>query len=211
MLTLLAALAAVTAILADVRRRHPLFYVAKPLATVLILAGVASAVIGGSVYGRWIAGAGLLCLLGDLLLMGEGPRAFVAGLTAFLIAHLLFVVAFRSDGVYAPPTWSLAVATSGIIAAGAFARRAGRLHLAVATYAAALLAMFVCAAARDATWNTPATRAALAGAALFAVSDGVLAWRRFVRPFAGGQALTLATYYTALWLIVRSVPTGIHA
>jgi uncharacterized membrane protein YhhN len=47
--------------------------------------------------------------------------------------------------------------------------------------------------------------AALAGAILFTVSDGVLAWNRFRSPLPGAQALVLGTYWPAQWLIAWSV------
>jgi uncharacterized membrane protein YhhN len=208
LLSLLAALAALAAIAADWRSRHPLFYLAKPLATVLILSqGLSPALPPGEPYARWILAGGGFCLLGDLLLLGRGSRWFAAGLAAFLVGHLLLIFAFRDGGPYDPPSWSLALAASGIVAAAAVARRAGRLHTAVAVYAAALLAMLVCAAARDAAFAGAAgSRCALLGAGLFVLSDGVLAVRRFVRDFSGGQTITLASYYAALWLIVHSIP-----
>jgi uncharacterized membrane protein YhhN len=204
LLTALAVSSAVVTIAADGLYRRHAFYVAKPLTTVLILASAASAWSDGGSEARWIIGGGMLCLLGDVLLMRHGDRWFAAGLAAFLLAHLLFIAGLREGGPFDPPTWSLAVATSGIVAAGVVAQRAGRLHIAVAIYAAALLGMFVSAAARDAAFASSAAREAIIGAGLFVISDAVLGWRRFVQPFPGAQALTLATYYPALWLIVQS-------
>jgi uncharacterized membrane protein YhhN len=52
------------------------------------------------------------------------------------------------------------------------------------------------------------------GALLFCLSDGVLAWNRFARPFHAAQFVILTTYYSAqilitfkaIWLISR--PAG---
>ena len=43
--------------------------------------------------GLLIAGL-LLCLVGDIALLGTGNRAFVTGLCAFLLGHLAFVAGF---------------------------------------------------------------------------------------------------------------------
>ena len=42
------------------------------------------------------------------------------------------------------------------------------------------------------------------GAALFVLSDSLLAWNRFRNPFPAAQALIHATYFPAQWLIAIS-------
>jgi uncharacterized membrane protein YhhN len=46
---------------------------------------------------------------------------------------------------------------------------------------------------------------ALAGAALFAVSDTTLALNKFRRPFRLATVAVMATYYLAQWLLALSV------
>jgi uncharacterized membrane protein YhhN len=53
----------------------------------------------GSPFGRLLLLALALPWLGDLCLTGDGRRALVAGLTAFLLAHLAFSAAFAVRGV----------------------------------------------------------------------------------------------------------------
>jgi uncharacterized membrane protein YhhN len=53
--------------------------------------------------------------------------------------------------------------------------------------------------------HTAGTLAALVGAVLFVVSDSLLAFNRFVRPFRMAQPAVLSTYFFAQWLIARSV------
>ena len=47
--------------------------------------------------------------------------------------------------------------------------------------------------------------AAAAGAVLFLVSDTVLAWNRFVRPFPSGPVAVHVTYHLAQGLLVLSL------
>src|SRR6185436_2414977 len=95
-LAVAAALCAALAIAADwpdrPERRHRAFYLLKPLTTLLI-AGMAAAA-PGSAYQHWILLALALSLAGDVCLMFQGDRWFVAGLASFLLAHLAFVSAF---------------------------------------------------------------------------------------------------------------------
>jgi uncharacterized membrane protein YhhN len=81
----------------------------------------------------------------------------------------------------------------------------GRLRMPVTVYAAALLAMAWQAAERWMALGTTAALMAAAGAALFVVSDSVLAWGRFVRRHRYGQVIVLSTYFAAQWLIAMSV------
>jgi uncharacterized membrane protein YhhN len=125
----------------------------------------------------WLVLALTASLAGDVLLLP--PGRFVAGLAAFLLAHLAYLVAF----LQLPPegAW-LAL---GVIAALALAStvglrivRAARgvgLGSAVLAYIVAICLMAV-AATR--TGSPPA----IAGAWLFAASDAMLAWRLLVAP-----------------------------
>jgi uncharacterized membrane protein YhhN len=81
----------------------------KPAAT--ILAGVLCAVHGehtGATTAALLAFA--LCLAGDVFLLDEVDR-FVAGLAAFLLGHLAFVVASAIAG-FDHPWWGLVAAAS---------------------------------------------------------------------------------------------------
>lgn len=191
------AAAGLAAIVADRRGdKPPAFRVLKPLTTILVIALALLAPPGP--YPDWIAAALVLSLVGDVALLYEGNRAFVAGLSAFLLAHLAFAVAFLTGiepGL--PPAWIAAPLVAGLAYFGWLLPRTGRLRAPVAVYGLALLAMVVAAAMRPGSL-------ALTGAGLFLLSDSALAYRRFVRPFPGAQALVLATYWSAITLIALS-------
>jgi uncharacterized membrane protein YhhN len=158
---------------------------------------------------RGITTAQALSWAGDLALLRDGDRAFLAGLGAFAGAHLAYVHAFASDGdrLDAPLTPGVRAAAALLVTAAptmtfAAHRSSPGLAAPVAVYAALLAAMFGTASRLDTALDRTARRQVQAGAALFLVSDTLLATQRFllhthVRPletvvmatYAGGQAL----------------------
>ena len=201
-----AAISGLSAIAADWRgQRHALFYLAKPLTTVLILllAWVSLAALPG--YRLWIMAALACCLVGDLALMFAGTCCFVLGLSAFLIGHVLFIAAF----VTGLPLSPLFLPLPAVLGAGAFLLlaagyavwllpRTGRLQPAVLLYLTVLSLMVLAALLRSALGEHTADDWVLAGALLFALSDAVLAYRKFVAAPWWGQPVTLLTYYLAI-------------
>jgi uncharacterized membrane protein YhhN len=212
----LAAVAAVVDWVAVAREDTRLEYVAKP--AVLALLTVAAAVLPPThtdLVDRkwWFVAALACCLVGDVLLML--PRdLFVPGLVAFLVGHVLFIV-----GLLQPPspagTPPFAFSTTGLVVASlvaaaygavpatlifrALARDGGRAMIApVAVYLVAILTMAVLAA-------NVGVPAAATGAALFVVSDTVLALGRFVRPLPHGNVVVHVTYHLAQMLLVLSL------
>ncbi|HUR40064.1 MAG TPA: lysoplasmalogenase [Verrucomicrobiae bacterium] len=209
-LAVLAAISGTFAIAADRddrrERRHRAFYVLKPLTTVLIL-GIALAAAPESRAYQWgIAVALALSLAGDVFLMFEGDRFFLAGLGSFLLAHGVFAAAFL-QGIDAPelPGWLAAVV---FYAAGflfVLLPRAGKLKVPVLVYGLALAALVFSAAARNSAIGDDASRCAVIGALLFLLSDSALGWRRFVGRYPRAQAVILSTYWASIGLIAWSV------
>jgi uncharacterized membrane protein YhhN len=79
------------------------------------------------------------------------------------------------------------------------------LRIPAVLYAVALLAMAAQAASRAASRRDAAAILAAAGAALFVVSDSVLAFQRFRRPLDWGRVVVLGTYFVAQGGIALSV------
>jgi uncharacterized membrane protein YhhN len=161
----------------------------------------------------WFVAALACCLVGDVLLMLP-KDLFVPGLAAFLVGHALFI-----GGLLQPPSpqgvppfsfssWGLGVAALAVAAGEAvpaavlfrsLVRHGPRdLIPPVAVYVAAIATMVVLAV-------NVGVLAAAVGAALFLVSDTVLAWNRFVRPFRFGPVAVHVTYHLALGLLVLSL------
>lgn len=208
-LTSAAAVSGLFAIAADWHeRRHRSFYLLKPLTTVLILVIAALAPAESAIYRHWIVAGLLLSLAGDISLMftHAGKRWFMAGLGAFLLAHLAFVAAF-SQGIRVPqlPGWLALVAFYAAALLFVLLPRAGHLKIPVLLYGLVLAAMVFAAAARyEAAPGAPSLYALL-GALLFLLSDSLLGIRRFIAAYRYAQALILSTYWAAIGLIAWSV------
>jgi uncharacterized membrane protein YhhN len=208
------AVSAVVTIVATERRWQRGVYLFKPLTMGLIIALALRQDASVAGYKALII-AGLVCsLIGDVFLMLPRDR-FVAGLIAFLVAHLLYITAFvYFDGPGA--TWwiILPLAVYAAVLLRVLLPRVERpMKVPVIVYAAALLVMAWQAAERAvsllASDMTPflgvSGLLAAAGAALFVASDSALAVNRFVRQFRRADALVLGTYFAAQTLIALSI------
>jgi len=157
---------------------------------------------GGDPTAVWLLLALALCLVGDVMLLGDGPSRFVAGLAAFLLGHLAYVAAFVASGLAAP---ALAVVGLVVLVAslvlgrgilpGARAEGGPRLAGAVASYMAVIGAMVVTG------WATGRLVVGL-GASAFVVSDTVLALGRFVAEHRWTRIVVMVTYHLAQVLLV---------
>jgi len=181
-----------------------IFYVLKPLTMVLILL---TAILGGnalSVYKMMIIG-GLVCsLAGDIFLMLPTDR-FLAGLAAFLLAHICYITAFAAD-INSLSWWPLIpLIVWGIGFYLFISPSLGKIKIPVIVYIGIILVMTWLAWERWIQTGQIETLLVLIGAVLFAISDTILAANRFKGPYKPAQVLTLATYFAAQWLIASSV------
>jgi uncharacterized membrane protein YhhN len=168
----------------------------KPITTALLLA-----VIGWpeTTLARAVAVGVLFSLLGDILLISRTELAFLAGLGAFLLAHLAYIAGFVWSGA---AVWSLPVAPlAGLATALATAlllravwRGAGGMHGPVAVYGVVITAMVTAAFATLAGPSALAPLAAI-GSLLFYASDALLALNRFRRPIRHAPLLTVGLYW----------------
>jgi uncharacterized membrane protein YhhN len=190
--------------------RRRLEYVAKP-AVMVGLIGLAVSLTPGSSASdaarSWFVAALTFSLVGDVLLMLPRER-FVAGLDAFLLAHVSYIVGLL-----------VVIATTGLLVGGLVlgllvvgtvivlvgrpivrAVRGGRpgLVVPVIAYLAVISTMVVVACAT----GRPLT---IAGALLFYTSDAILAWDRFVGRRRWGRVATHVTYHTGQGLLVLSL------
>ena len=192
-----AALFAVGDWLAKARSRRALEYLCKPATLVALIAaaGLLDPAADAQTRRAWFVAALVFSLAGDVLLML--PRdLFVPGLAAFLVGHLCYLGGFWAHG---PTAVALAVAVVVVLVVIApLARRIltsiarggqpDELRVAVAAYMVVISAMLATALA---TGNVLAA----AGAVLFAASDSMIAWDRFVRSFAWAPVAIMVTYH----------------
>ena len=131
--------------------------------------------------GPWLlTGALVLSALGDLALSRSGARAFLAGLAAFALAHLCYVALFAASANGWPGGALLVLGVLALSTEAWLAPHTGGLRWPVRGYVVVICAMGGVAAA------LPGGLAlAGAGAALFILSDLVLAVQLFRMPAAG--------------------------
>jgi len=162
----------------------------------------------GSAYDGWIVAGLVLSFAGDLALVSRERRGFLAGLVAFLLAHVAYAIAFL--GVAWPlavPWVALAVIVAASLAAYLhFRPHLGTMRAPVAVYIAVISVMLAAAWTLAATRQDPFGWQVAAGATLFYLSDIAVARRRFT-PGAGfaTRAIGLPTYYVAQFLLALTI------
>lgn len=143
-----------------------------------------------------------LSALGDFYLALK-DKYFVPGLASFLAAHVAYLAAFLPRAQM-PEGIALVAILACVAAAGTFvatlAPRLGRLRVAVFAYFAVIMAMVAAALSiREASWMLGA------GAVIFALSDSLIAVRKFKTPFAGINEAIWLTYIAAQLMIAASL------
>jgi uncharacterized membrane protein YhhN len=195
----MAAVFAVADWVAVARGRKALEYVAKPATTILLLGVAATLVPEDETRRLWFLAALVLSLGGDVFLMLPRNR-FVAGLASFLLGHVAYVAGF---GLGEGWRWILGVAVVAAavgtpILRAVLGRGERELVGPVVAYMAVISVMVACALGTGDPW-------AAGGAALFMLSDSLIAWNRFVRPLAWAPVTIMVTYHLAQTGLVLSL------
>jgi uncharacterized membrane protein YhhN len=201
---LLTVVAAVIDWLAVYFRWFRIEYVFKPLTMVFLVIAASAADLGPAQ--PWIV-AGLVCgLAGDVALMlsdkGRTDPAFLAGLGAFLVGHVAYIIGFLQQGVRGVDLVAGLLVIAGLFALvmpailrGASAQSGSSFAALVAAYGAVAGIMAVLAA------GTGLVAVAIGGG-LFAASDSLLGYQRFVRTVPYGDLVVIVTYHAAQFLFV---------
>ena len=169
----------------------------KPLTSSAFLA---VALANGAAEGGWPLAVGValaLSWMGDVLLLWRTSAGFLAGLAAFLLAHLAFAVAFVMRGWSGPvAAISLAVLAVAALAVGRWLlpRAPARMRGPVVGYMAVITIMVALAFATAVA--DPAPAIAVAAVAFF-LSDIGVAINRFITPAFHVRAWALPLYYFA--------------
>jgi uncharacterized membrane protein YhhN len=209
LLVVIAAAVALVDWWAVAKRNRALELFAKP-ATMALLVVVAA--VAGEAPGdvrAWLVIGAVFGLIGDVALLGDGETAFMSGLAAFAIGHVAYVVSATLvgfDPVWAIPGLVFMVAMLGFrfmsrTVPGARVHGGAVLAGAVMFYAAVISAMVVT------SWATTALVAAV-GAMLFAASDWVLGYQRFVAPLPGRRLSVIVPYHVGQALLILGLATA---
>jgi uncharacterized membrane protein YhhN len=153
----------------------------------------------------WFGLGVLFSLAGDVLLMISLDRLFLPGLAAFLLAHISYITGFRAELMTAN-IWSLillvfiAINVSRLIhriVGSMRARGENRLILPVIVYGIVISIVLYAAMSTTSNlaWTPLAAFLVSAGALLFAASDVILAWMKFVTPLKNGRIWNMALYH----------------
>ena len=195
---------------AEYKGRKDWVYVAKPLSTVSVILVATLAFTRPGVdgaYTAWILAGLALSLVGDVALMFPSQRAFLIGLVAFLLAHVVYTIVFTVYSGFQPADLitgvillAIAVAVYRYLLPGL-----GRMKVPVAVYV-----LIICLMVNRAlstlfgdVFSPAAAWLVAVGAFLFWISDLMLGINRFRRPFAWNR-ISLAFYFGGQLLIALS-------
>ena len=181
MIILLPLVTAVFAILGEYQPKRTLIYIFKPLTTLLIIWMALSGPAATPPLYKWLIIIGLIfCLGGDVFLM-LSQKYFIAGLVSFLIGHLLYIAAFVTDGgINLALLWLIPLLVYGAIFYRVLAPGLGKMQRPVIAYILVILMMAWQAGGRWSAVGSASALLAAIGAALFVISDSVLAYGRFL-------------------------------
>jgi uncharacterized membrane protein YhhN len=185
-------------------------YVFKPLSTLLVIVTALLSLLTPDAqpsFTLWVTFGLVLSLGGDVALMLESSRAFLIGLVLFLLAHVVYCVAFTlpngfhtADLITGAILLAVAVASYRYLEPGL-----GQMKGPVIFYILVICFMVNRAASTffgDAFSTTQAWLITL-GAILFLLSDLVLAVNRFRHPFVSNRFRSFL-YYGGQLLIALS-------
>lgn len=194
--------AAATYFIAHFLGWHTLALVAKPLPALCLVAFLLP------VHNRdaaLIACGLVLSAIGDLLLEAS-PQLFLPGLVSFLLAHVAYVVAYLGRTARLQLTRLLPVALFSGAAFHLLEPHLGAMRGPVIAYMVVISMMLWRAMATIGADGTGGLRPWLAtsGAWMFAVSDLMVAWSRFVDPEAGLQVPLMVLYWAGQTAIASS-------
>ncbi|HEY5924777.1 MAG TPA: lysoplasmalogenase [Kofleriaceae bacterium] len=214
--TLICAIACVALVAAEYARANTARWITKPIASLAFVAlgfatitGCTSPIPAWGEYQLYIIVGLVLGMAGDIALLGKSQGAFLVGLTAFLLGHISYIVAFAQ---LAPPAaWLDLRALIPLVVGGTALRilwpRLGEMRVPVIAYVIAIVMMMAAALAAGRVAAVPYDNRVLlvAGAALFFVSDLAVARDKFVGASFVNRAWGLPAYYAGQLLIAWSL------
>jgi len=193
---------------------------AKPGA-MLVLFGTLAFVGGFASLPLLLFGLGLLfCLAGDVFinisLVRISNRWFLAGLGAFLLAHVAYIASLNIPLAGFSLTWGtlmavvLALAARrmlGAILGGIRKKGLERMIVPVTVYGVVITLMVLSAMLtmyRE-TWGAAPSALVSLGAVLFYFSDILLAWNRYVQPVKNGRFYNMILYHLGQGLLLAGM------
>ncbi len=203
---LLTLVAAISDWYAVYRGWKKLEFLLKPVTMVFLFSWLVSSV-GLNGIALWF-GIGLaLSMLGDIFLMLPKEQ-FIAGLVAYVIGFNPVWPPFTPLGLF------LAIFVAAIgrelyrhISAGLAKQGKVALQKPIMAYTAVIAVMQISALMTffRADWTFGAALTVSIGAALFMLSDAILAWNKFVEPIEHGRVKNMAAYHLGQIILIMGV------
>ena len=155
-------------------------------------------------------------LAGDVFLMFERyfSEAFIAGLSAFLLAHIFYILAYRQHRDESDEnalrgiqkirfSFPIILAGTGLIVV--LYPSLGALKIPVMIYALVLIIMVVNAVFRYGRTSVNSFWLVFMGSALFMVSDALLAINKFFKPLPAAGFWIMTFYMIAQYCIINGI------
>lgn len=203
---------------ADLFQNHTLEYFLKPLLMINLMlwywinapkpAGKLTIIVLVSLF---------FSCCGDVFLMIKPTSQilFISGLVSFLVAHLLYIRAYRltslpiTQGIFRKSWWLLIpFVVFEIALLYLLSPNLKDLAIPVSVYATVLLLMAVYALNRYGVVPEISFRAVFIGALVFVVSDSLIAINKFYQPVPLARVWIMGTYCLSQWLIVWGLMKG---
>ncbi len=153
------------------------------------------------------------CWIGDIILLFADIAEiyFILGLVSFLISHVIFCTLFnrqtptkiRNNIVFRVGCIVIVVYLIGMLCI--LLPNLGNLKIPVIVYAFVISTMLLLAFNGFLTWSKPGNKYVFTGAAVFVVSDSILAIDRFHSSIEKGVFFIMLTYLVAQYLIVAGI------
>jgi len=142
-------------------------------------------------------------------------QMFLAGLVAFLFAHVAYVIGFNIP-LPVPSAWGIVFAVIISLGGTRIIRRIlhalaskgqSNLRTPIIVYNLAILLMLLSAMMKlsDVTWDANAVVLVSVGAFLFYISDVILAWNKFVSPIQHGRIYNIVAYHLGQIALISGV------
>lgn len=195
---------------AEARQLDWLRSISKPAIVLSLLVFLISSTrLKGRFHKRMFAGL-IFALAGDVLLLyaGNDTAYFMKGLVAFLIGHIFYTSAFYLDFKSAPELDKkgarIAIAVCGVLAITFYfylRPHLAHMKLPVMIYILVISMMMMMASFRNLRVNPLSFNLILFGAALFLISDAILAYNKFVHQIDYAGVWIMIPYMLAQYLL----------
>ena len=191
-------------------RAYDFHTIVKPLIMVIPLYFLVRYLNRRTLY-RWMLIAFLFSWLGDILLLGQSidELFFVGGLSAFLFAHLAYIIYFKKSsyrkvikhqGITVLQGGTVLIALSFYLL---MYMNLGELWIPVLLYVTAIGFMGVTALGRYGRVNMDAFSYSVVGAFVFILSDSIIGYNKFVAPVPFAESIIMLFYCIAQYMILK--------